>query len=1089
MEKPFIIFISSTIEDMQEERNAVTEVANSLKMLITRSEFFDARKESPKKACLDEVRKCDVFIGIYKKRYGFVPEDDNPEGFSVTQMEYLEAKNSNREISIFISEDLINREERLTSFLEKIRNFTKGHFVKKFHCNEELKYLTLQALYSLKNKIDLKPNEELSLRELVPDIVKYQKSLLTQVGSNTLRGIARNYNIISYKVDDLFVAPELMYDYEKSKIEDIDRLFLTQNTSIALYDSDYSWDEFKEFIKQKNQNKSITTGIDIKQKLQENKPIVILGDPGSGKSTLLKFLTYDMIVNTPIIPIFIRIRDFAQYVKNTNDESIINYLEKQYEDLGCGRGFFLTQLKSGSCLIVFDGLDEIWNNEERNRVNKIFEKFLATWNSENKIIISSRITGYTQNPLDAQLEILKIGQFKPEQIKKFILKWVELVEKSKKTEFDDEFIRKTSTAIFSAINFSGLYELARNPLLLLIICLIYSQNLSLPTSKNDLYHTLIETLLSTWEKSKGLNLQKYGWRDFESLFQEIGFWLFNEKRTEINKNELFNLIKKKLNEDGLTDFNNNDIEEIINHIEERTGILIYDGFAYFSFYHLSFLEFFIALKLSVEDNVKTIFDYFTDRLHDPKNSEIISFLTANFNNRIKTSNFLNLILNANTKYEEIHLLDLSLVLNSIASGAVITDDFSKNIIQILESKWNKERLIDRNLFFIMGKLLNTNLRKQLTEIWRRKCLENPSEFVENSLSRILLSQKENFDVFKKFWDDLPVLNSKHNKKGDFIIFSIFKNNPHTNFINFIKENWSDQRLTRLYNLIIPELAQLASHDKELEKWYFDEIDRSNDDLKITLIQFAPIVNMIESEKVFQDTLQNSKSQEVIQILNNLKLKNQNRTKKQIKFIERESQSKPDIDRQDIIGNWIRKQIDHRKFDHDFIEYLIELLGKISIENEVLVFRICLAMESLLKITTDYNDTIKKMVDSCEEKYSRWQRHFQNLKLVFYPTNEGSKKILMENVLDKKLFSSERRFCHSDLYASFKQDSELKKFNESLILDAEVGVNALSKIDDNEQLISLKEKFASICVNSELSSEIRRASVRALQRAVIASHST
>ena len=96
---------------------------------------------------------------------------------------------------------------------------------------------------------------------------------------------------------------------------------------------------------------------------------------------------------------------------------------------------------------------------------------------------------------------------------------------------------------------------------------------------------------------------------------------------------------------------------------------------------------------------------------------------------------------------------------------------------------------------------------------------------------------------------------------------------------------------------------------------------------------------------------------------------------------------------------------------------------------------------------------------------------------------------MENVLDKKLFSSERRFCHSDLYASFKQDSELKKFNESLILDAEVGVNALSKIDDNEQLISLKEKFASICVNSELSSEIRRASVRALQRAVIASHST
>ena len=42
-------------------------------------------------ACLDDVDGCDLYVLILGYRYGFVPADNNPEGLSITHLEFRRA--------------------------------------------------------------------------------------------------------------------------------------------------------------------------------------------------------------------------------------------------------------------------------------------------------------------------------------------------------------------------------------------------------------------------------------------------------------------------------------------------------------------------------------------------------------------------------------------------------------------------------------------------------------------------------------------------------------------------------------------------------------------------------------------------------------------------------------------------------------------------------------------------------------------------------------------------------------------------------------------------------------------------------------
>lgn len=85
------IYISSTYEDLKKEREAVAHAIRRLDHQTKAMEDYVASDNRPLDKCLDDVRSCDAYIGIFALRYSFIPEGYNK---SITHLEYEAAKDA-----------------------------------------------------------------------------------------------------------------------------------------------------------------------------------------------------------------------------------------------------------------------------------------------------------------------------------------------------------------------------------------------------------------------------------------------------------------------------------------------------------------------------------------------------------------------------------------------------------------------------------------------------------------------------------------------------------------------------------------------------------------------------------------------------------------------------------------------------------------------------------------------------------------------------------------------------------------------------------------------------------------------------------
>ena len=141
------VFISSTMDDLQKERMAVADAINKKNFWEAKyAESFTARAESPREVCLEEVRNSDIYIGIFKDRYGYIPSENNPQGCSAVALEYYEAKKKPIPIFIFIDKNDSKRESKLLEFIKVITDFDNGHWRKEYSTTDELVQFTIEAI-------------------------------------------------------------------------------------------------------------------------------------------------------------------------------------------------------------------------------------------------------------------------------------------------------------------------------------------------------------------------------------------------------------------------------------------------------------------------------------------------------------------------------------------------------------------------------------------------------------------------------------------------------------------------------------------------------------------------------------------------------------------------------------------------------------------------------------------------------------------------------------------------------------------------------------------------------------------------------
>jgi tetratricopeptide (TPR) repeat protein len=96
------IYVSSTYSDLVEHRQQVYDILRKMRYDVVAMEDYVATDQRPLDKCLADVASCDVYVGIFAWRYGYVPPGQER---SITELEYRQAGQSGLARLIFLLDE------------------------------------------------------------------------------------------------------------------------------------------------------------------------------------------------------------------------------------------------------------------------------------------------------------------------------------------------------------------------------------------------------------------------------------------------------------------------------------------------------------------------------------------------------------------------------------------------------------------------------------------------------------------------------------------------------------------------------------------------------------------------------------------------------------------------------------------------------------------------------------------------------------------------------------------------------------------------------------------------------------------------
>ncbi len=149
------VMISSTSQDLPEHRKEATDAVLRSGMYPVRMEDLVASDGDAISVSLQMVDVAEVYLGIFAFRYGYVPDDPrNPDRISITEMEYLRAKERGIPIRIFVMSDehglkpgdFENDPAKMAKMTAFKTRLTTDHVVSFFSSPVELRAQIIQSL-------------------------------------------------------------------------------------------------------------------------------------------------------------------------------------------------------------------------------------------------------------------------------------------------------------------------------------------------------------------------------------------------------------------------------------------------------------------------------------------------------------------------------------------------------------------------------------------------------------------------------------------------------------------------------------------------------------------------------------------------------------------------------------------------------------------------------------------------------------------------------------------------------------------------------------------------------------------------------
>jgi formylglycine-generating enzyme required for sulfatase activity len=344
--------------------------------------------------------------------------------------------------------------------------------------------------------------------------------------------------------------------------------------------------------------------------LQQNDGLIILGDPGAGKTTFLKYLALQMATGAETrLPVLVPLSAYANVLAE-RDVRLDDFMADYFHDLGLDiplKPMLHQALKKGGAVVMLDGLDEVKEISRRDTVvRRVVDFYTFHRPAGNKFLLTSRIIGYREvRPTAAGLAECTLVDFDDKEIAAFVDRWTAAIEKAARGETQvatQEANRERQELLLAIQHNPGVRRLAANPLLLTILALMKRQGVRLPERRVELYQKYVETLLSSWNRARGLGRPPA--RDLDvvetvRILAPLALWMHevNPGVGLVKQRELMQQLEAIYRERGEGN-PERAARQFLSDVREHTGLLLERGSGQFGFIHLTFEEYLAAMAIA-----------------------------------------------------------------------------------------------------------------------------------------------------------------------------------------------------------------------------------------------------------------------------------------------------------------------------------------------------------------------------------------------------------------------------------------------------------------------------------------------------------
>lgn len=343
--------------------------------------------------------------------------------------------------------------------------------------------------------------------------------------------------------------------------------------------------------------------------VEEFNKLILLGKPGAGKTTFLKRLA--MLCNTGTfqghqVPVFITLKDFGD---SSEKPKLLSHIDQGLKELGVQESQSIEQiLEQGRGFLLLDGLDEVSERSSKQVLQEI-QAFSDRF-PQNTFVVSCRIAA--KEFTFQQFTEVEVADFSDEQIADFAQRWFQAKQLPGKTE---RFLEKLK-------NHPRIKELATNPLLLTLLCLVFEGRTDFPANRSELYEEGLDVLLKKWDGTRSIEREQV-YRELslkrkEDLLSQLAFttfesgnYFFKQKDAErLIETYIQNLPGAQTDPEALRI----DSEAVLKSIEAQHGLLVERARGIYSFSHLTFHEYFTARELETRDDLhQTLMSHLTEK--------------------------------------------------------------------------------------------------------------------------------------------------------------------------------------------------------------------------------------------------------------------------------------------------------------------------------------------------------------------------------------------------------------------------------------------------------------------------------------------